>query len=73
MRMRTDPIHGERLRSLYGPVVVSDANMTFVVTLPCYATSSDRKLERRFEVSHDRLILMPTNAQESWCVTYQRS
>jgi Lipocalin-like domain len=60
--------------AFYGPVAINDANRTFVVTVESSLVRNlvGQKLERRFEVSDDRLILTPANPQERFRVTYER-
>jgi hypothetical protein len=60
--------------AFYGDYVVDEANGTFVVTVEA-ALGRDligRELERAFEVTEDRLVLTPTNPEETWRVTYER-
>jgi Lipocalin-like domain len=60
--------------AFYGGVVVDDASGTFVVTVESSLVRNliGQDLERRFEVSGDRLILTPADPQERFRVTYER-
>ena len=60
--------------AFYGPVAINDANKSFVVTVESSLVRNliGQRLERRFEVSENRLILTPANPQERFRVTYER-
>ena len=60
--------------AFYGPVTIDEADGSFVVTVESSLVRGliGQSLERRFEVSGDRLILTPANPQEGFRVTYER-
>jgi hypothetical protein len=60
--------------AFYGPVAIDDVNGTFVVTVESSLVRDliGQKLERRFEVSGDTMILTPADPREGFRVTYER-
>ena len=60
--------------AFYGRFVIDEDAQTFVVTVESSLVRDliGQELERAFEISDDRLVLTPTNPQESWRVVYQR-
>ena len=60
--------------AFYGPVTIDEANGSFVVTVESSLVRGmiGQRLERRFEVSGQRLILTPANPREGFRATYER-
>jgi hypothetical protein len=60
--------------AFYGSVAIDDTNNTFVVTVESSLVRNliGQRMERRFEVSGDRMILTPADPQEGFRVTYER-
>lgn len=58
----------------YGPVAIDQAADTFTITVESSLVRDliGQELERRFDVSEDRLVIMPANPEEGWRVTYER-
>ncbi|WP_299006005.1 lipocalin-like domain-containing protein [uncultured Caulobacter sp.] len=58
----------------YGPVQIDQANRTFSITVTSSLVRDliGQKLVRKFEVSHDKLVIMPATPGETWRVTYER-
>lgn len=60
--------------AFYGPVTIDYASNTFVVTVESSAVRGliGQSMQRTFEVSGNRLVLMPADPAERFRVTYER-
>jgi Lipocalin-like domain len=58
----------------YGPVEVDEEQGTFAITVESSLVRDliGQRLERRFEVSEDQLVILPLNPEEAFRVTYER-
>jgi hypothetical protein len=60
--------------AFYGSFLIDEDDRTFVVTVESSLVPDliGQDLQRAFEISDDRLVLTPTNPEESWRVVYER-
>ncbi len=58
----------------YGPVEIDEAKNTFVITVQSSLVRNliGQKMERKFEVTEDQLVITPADPKEGWRVTYKR-
>ncbi|WP_234896447.1 lipocalin-like domain-containing protein [Sinorhizobium meliloti] len=58
----------------YGPVEIDAARKTFAITVESSLVRNliGQKMERKFEVTEDQLVITPANPEEGWRVTYER-
>ncbi|CAN7562262.1 lipocalin-like domain-containing protein [Mesorhizobium caraganae] len=58
----------------YGPVEVNEGNGTFAITVKSSLVRDliGQRLERKYEVTTDQLVILPSNPVEGWRVTYKR-
>ena len=58
----------------YGPVEIDDAKNIFAITVESSLVRDliGQRLERKFEVTGDKLVISPVDAAEGWRVSYDR-
>ena len=58
----------------YGPVEIDDAKNIFAITVQSSLVRDliGQRLERKFEVTGDKLVISPVDAAEGWRVSYDR-
>lgn len=58
----------------YGPVEIDDAKNVFAITVESSLVRNliGQRLERKFDVSGNKLVISPVDAAEGWRVTYDR-
>ncbi len=68
------PYTTKAYEAYYGPVDIDDAKNVFAITVESSLVRNliGQRLERKFEVSGDKLVISPLDAAERWRVTYDR-
>ncbi|MFT2215477.1 lipocalin-like domain-containing protein [Rhizobium giardinii] len=68
------PYTTKAYEAYYGPVEIDDAKNVFAITVESSLVRNliGQRLERKFEVSGDKLVISPVDAAEGWRVTYDR-
>jgi hypothetical protein len=58
----------------YGPLDVNEDKGTFAITVQSSLVRDliGQRLERKFEVTADQLVILPSDPSEGWRVTYKR-
>jgi hypothetical protein len=68
------PYTTKAYEAYYGPVEIDDAKNIFAITVESSLVRDliGQRLERKFEVTGDRLVISPVDAAEGWRVSYDR-
>ncbi|CAN7389857.1 lipocalin-like domain-containing protein [Pararhizobium sp. LjRoot235] len=68
------PYTTKAYEAYYGPVEIDEAKNIFAITVESSLVREliGTRLERKFEVAGDKLVISPVNAAEGWRVTYDR-
>jgi len=68
------PYTTKAYEAYYGPVEIDDAKNIFAITVESSLVRNliGQKLERKFEVKGDKLVISPVDAAEGWRVSYDR-
>ncbi len=68
------PYTANGYEAYYGPVEIDEARKTFSITVQSSLVRNliGQKMERKFEVSADQLVITPADQKEGWRVTYER-
>jgi len=68
------PYTTKAYEAYYGPVEIDDAKNIFAITVESSLVRNliGQRLERKFEVTGDKLVISPVNAEEGWRVSYDR-
>jgi len=68
------PYTTKAYEAYYGPVEIHDAKNIFAITVESSLVRNliGQKLERKFEVKGDKLVISPVDAAEGWRVSYDR-
>ncbi|MBY5791632.1 hypothetical protein GFL91_00965 [Rhizobium leguminosarum bv. viciae] len=68
------PYTSKAYEAYYGPVEIDDAKKMFAITVESSLVRSliGQRLERKFEVTGDKLVISPVDAAEGWRVSYDR-
>ncbi|WP_421357923.1 lipocalin-like domain-containing protein [Agrobacterium rosae] len=68
------PYTTKAYEAYYGPVEIDDAKNIFAITVESSLVRNliGQRLERKFEVKGDKLVISPVDAAEGWRVSYDR-
>ncbi|MBB3571291.1 lipocalin-like domain-containing protein [Rhizobium sp. BK491] len=68
------PYTTKAYEAYYGPVEIDDAKNIFAITVESSLVRNliGQRLERKFEVTGDKLVISPVDAAEGWRVSYDR-
>ncbi|NTF66237.1 lipocalin-like domain-containing protein [Rhizobium rhizogenes] len=68
------PYTTKAYEAYYGPVEIDDARNIFAITVESSLVRNliGQRLERKFEVTDDKLVISPVDAAEGWRVSYDR-
>ncbi len=68
------PYTTKAYEAYYGPVEIDDAKNIFAITVESSLVRDliGQRLERKFEVTGDKLVISPVDAAEGWRVSYDR-
>lgn len=68
------PYTTKAYEAYYGPVEIDDAKNIFAITVQSSLVRDliGQRLERKFEVTGDKLVISPVDAAEGWRVSYDR-
>jgi hypothetical protein len=68
------PYTANGYEAYYGPVEIDEARKTFSITVQSSLVRNliGQKMERKFKVSADQLVITPADQKEGWRVTYER-
>ncbi|NHT78761.1 lipocalin-like domain-containing protein [Rhizobiaceae bacterium CRRU44] len=68
------PYTTKAYEAYYGPVEIDDARNIFAITVESSLVRNliGQRLERKFEVTGDKLVISPVDAAEGWRVSYDR-
>ena len=68
------PYTTKAYEAYYGQVEIDDAKNIFAITVESSLVRNliGQKLERKFEVKGDKLVISPVDAAEGWRVSYDR-
>jgi opacity protein-like surface antigen len=68
------PYTTKAYEAYYGPVEIDDAKNIFAITVVSSLVRNliGQRLERKFEVTGDKLVISPVDAAEGWRVSYDR-
>jgi len=68
------PYTTKAYEAYYGPVEIDDAKNIFAITVESSLVRNliGQRLERKFEVTGDKLVISPVDATEGWRVSYNR-
>ena len=68
------PYTTKAYEAYYGPVEIDDAKNIFAITVESSLVRNliGQRLERKFEVTGDKLVISPIDAAEGWRVSYDR-
>ncbi|NKN37519.1 lipocalin-like domain-containing protein [Agrobacterium sp. a22-2] len=68
------PYTTKAYEAYYGPVEIDDTKNIFAITVESSLVRNliAQRLERKFEVTGDKLVISPVDAAEGWCVSYDR-
>lgn len=68
------PYTTKAYEAYYGPVEIDDAKNIFAITVESSLVRNliGQRLERKFEVTGDKLVISPVDAAEGWRVNYDR-
>ncbi|WP_027664409.1 lipocalin-like domain-containing protein [Rhizobium leguminosarum] len=68
------PYTTKAYEAYYGPVEIDDAKKIFAITVESSLVRNliGQRLERKFEVTGDKLVISPVDAAEGWRVSYDR-
>lgn len=68
------PYTTKAYEAYYGPVEIDDDKNIFAITVESSLVRNliGQRLERKFEVTGDKLVISPVDAAEGWRVSYDR-
>lgn len=68
------PYTTKAYEAYYGPVEIDDTKNIFAITVESSLVRNliGQRLERKFEVTGDKLVISPVDAAEDWRVSYDR-